>query len=206
MLQFRVGIITNSSSLFSNGLAQNSYYLYDVFRQAGHKCTLLSYAKDFHKLQGLDVPVTHIESDFDSSLYDVIVCVAVGVTDKQYEKCKETGTIIVGFTCGNVLGHHLDDWTSSDANTPANRVVRRTNPIDVLWVLGSFYYQKRFLELMRGAPALPVPHLWSPAILKRHAAGFKIAESALYFDAARHTNGKINILILEPNLMQRTFT
>ena len=198
----RIGIITNGTNLFSNGLAQNSYYLYEVFRQAGHSCKLLSYNETFKKLQGLDVPVTYIGQDFNFSDVDLLICVAQGVTQETYLKCKASNTIVVGFTCGNVLAHHLDDLTSKDSTTNVNRIVRKGNPIDIIWVLGSFYYQKRYLELMRDAPVFPVPHLWSPCILKQHAReSFKIKEEHLYFDGSRHTNGKINILIVEPNLM-----
>jgi len=198
---YRIGIITNSNTLFSNGLSQNAYFLYEVFRLAGHNCAMLCYDSSYKVLDGLGVPVKTIStSNFDSSTYDIIITVAMGINKEMYDKCQGTHTRVIGFVCGNIFANNLLDFFSEDPEA-GSHFIKRTQPIDMLWIIGSFNYMSKYLELMRGAPSMPVPHLWSPKVLEHHATTkFKFALENLRYNPERHTNGKLNILILEPNI------
>jgi hypothetical protein len=197
---YRIGIITNSNTLFSNGLSQNAYFLYEVFRLAGHRCSMLCYDASYKMLDGLSVPVKTIStSNFNSSSYDILITVAIGINKEMYDKCKASNTRVIGFVCGNIFANNLLDFYSDDPDA-GGRIIKRTQPIDILWIIGSFNYMSKYLELMRGAPSMAVPHLWSPKVLEDHATTkFKFSLDNLRFNPVHHTNGKLNILILEPN-------
>jgi len=196
---YRIGIITNNNTLFSNGLSQNAYFLYEVFRLGGHKCTMLCYDANYTKLEGLDVPVKTIYvNGFDLTQYDIIITVASGISKEMYERREKT--VILGFVCGNILANNLIDFISEDEDG-GSRIIKKTQPIDMLWIIGGFDYMNRYVELMRGAPAISVPHLWSPLILEKQALDkFKYHPKDLHFNPELHTNRKLNILILEPNI------
>ena len=196
---YRIGIITNNNSLFSNGLSQNAYFLYEVFRNAGHICTMLCYDYSYLRIEGTEVPVKPISTKgFDFKPYDYIITVAQGISKEMYET--KGKTIVIGFVCGNIFANNLIDFISDDENG-GSRMIRKTQPLDKLWVIGGFDYMKRYLELMRGAPALSVPHLWSPRLLELQAVQkFKYEAKSLHYTPELHTNGKINIFIVEPNI------
>lgn len=196
-----IGIITGDTSLFSNGLIQNAYFLYEVFTRLGHTCHLLSYNKSYTKLDYNDIPIRTISEDdavFRVSDYKMIITVAMGITESMYKKCKAVGVRVIGFICGNSMFMNLGDFTS---NPPTNVVIGKERPVDELWIIGAYDFMKSYLELLRGAPARLVPHLWSPRLLEAVAEErFKKPASALVYNPATHTANQCEIIILEPNV------
>ncbi len=70
-----------------------------------------------------------------------------------------------------------------------------------LWVIPSYHHALEYIELMRGKPAYIIPHLWSPEICNAFAIEkFKKTESDLFYNLAKHTGKKIEIVIMEPNM------
>lgn len=195
----RIGIITNNNTLFSNGLSQNAYFLYEVFRLAGHTCTMLCYDEKYVKLDGLDIPVKTISvKGFNITEYDVIITVGIGISKQMYER--KGKTVVIGFVCGNVFANNLIDFISEEEGG-RDKIIGKSTPVDKLWIIGGFDYMNRYMELLRGASAISVPHLWSPKVLEKHAVEkFKYDIKGLQFNPELHTNGKLNILILEPNI------
>ena len=60
---------------------------------------------------------------------------------------------------------------------------------------------KQYIELLRGAKATLVPHLWSPCLIEDQIVKkFKKSISDLFYNPAKNTGKKIDIIILEPNL------
>ena len=162
----QIGIITGDTGLFSNGLIQNAYFLHEVFTKLGHSCQLLSYSTTNVILEHVGIPVRTISDDpslFNVSDYKTIVTVATGITQSMYAKCKANRVSVVGFICGNSMFMNLVDFT---AEPPRNAVIGKERPVDALWIIGAYDFMKAYLELLRGAPATLVPHLWSPRLLE----------------------------------------
>jgi len=196
---YRIGIITNNNSLFSNGLSQNAYFMYEVFRNAGHNCTMLCYDHSYVRIEGLEVPVKPISTKgFDFKPYDFIITVAQGISKEMYED--KGKTVVIGFVCGNIFANNLIDFISEEEDGDS-RIIRKTQPLDKLWIIGGYDFMNRYLELMRGAPAISVPHLWSPNLLEVQAMQkFKYEVKGLHYSPELHTNNKLNIFIVEPNV------
>jgi len=196
-----IGIITGDTSLFSNGLIQNAYFLYEVFTRLGHTCHLLSYNKSYTKLDYNDIPIRTLSEDdtvFRVSDYKMIITVAMGITESMYKKCKAVGVRVIGFICGNSLLMNLEDFKTSP---PTGAVVGKERPVDELWVIEAFDYMKSYLELLRGAPVRLVPHLWSPRLLETVVIEkLKKPASALLYSPTIHTSKQIEIIVLEPNI------
>jgi hypothetical protein len=196
---YRIGIITNNNPLFSNGLSQNAYFLYEVFTNAGHTCTMLCYDHSYLRVEGTDVPVKPISTKgFNFKSYDFIITVAQGISKEMYES--KGKTVVIGFVCGNIFANNLVDFISDDEGS-GSKVIRKTQPLNKLWIIGGYDFMNRYLELMRGAPAISVPHLWSPRLLEQQAIKkFNYDVKELHYTPELHTNGKITIIILEPNV------
>ena len=196
-----IGIITGDTGLFSNGLIQNAYFLYEVFTRMGHTCHLLSYNKSYTKLDYNDIPIRTISEDdavFRASDYKMIITVAMGITESMYKKCKVAGVRVIGFICGNSLLMNMEDFKTSP---PTGSIIGKERPVDELWVIEAFDFMKPYLELLRGAPVRLVPHLWSPRLLETVVTErFKKPVSALLYSPTIHTSKQIEIIVLEPNM------
>jgi hypothetical protein len=193
----KIGIITNPIPLFSSGLTQNSYFLYDVLTRSGFACELLSYSSS-HKLEFGDLVVKQITTnhhEFDYSSYKMIITVAKGITKEMYEICKIHKIVVVGFVCGNILPMNMISFISESSKA----VVTKSQPVDQLWIIEAFSYMKTYVELMRGSPSRCVPHLWSSKLLE-HAALEKFKQNPIAMKFVPKNGSKINILIMEPNL------
>lgn len=194
-----IGIITTAIPLFSNGLAQNAYFLYEVFSRAGHSCDLLVYDPHFRSIDYKDIPVKTISTklnEFDVRPYNLFITVGNGITKEMYLMCKKHGIKVVAFICGNILPMNMTAFISEDSK---GTVVTKSQPVDEVWMIEAFAYMKTYIELMRAAPVRLVPHLWSPRLLEFAAhSRFKKTPDQLTYTVK--SDKKINIIILEPNL------
>jgi len=197
----RIGIITSDLSLFSNGLVQNAYFIYKVLKNLGYKCDLLCWSPNYKKLDYEDIPVRTISDDeekFRLSNYKLIITVAEGVTEHLYAQCKKHKVYVIGFICGNSLCMNLEKWVQEK---PQSTAVGKERPVDELWLIGAFSFMKTYIELLRGAKARLVPHLWSPGLLENHIiTKHNKTISDLMYNEAIHSGKKIDIIILEPNI------
>jgi hypothetical protein len=194
----RIGIITTSVPLFSSGLVQNAFFIYQTLTKAGNDCDLLAYSSEF-KLSYKDIsvkPITQKVDDFDYENYKILITVGNGITKEMYLKCKSHGLKVIGFICGNVLPMHMAAFIDE---TNKSSIVTKSQPVDKLWIIDSFSYMKTYVELFRGAPALTVPHLWSPCLIEDAVIHrFKKEVKDIEYSPKRAL--KINILIIEPNI------
>ena len=198
---YRIGFIIHNKHLFSNGLMQNAYFLYEIYKNLGNACTLLSYDPDYKHLKGMDtVPVKQISanpSEFDTSAYDVLITIGMGISKPVYESCKRTNTYVIGFVCGNVLSSTVSGTVDNDASAPSE-IVGKEAPADHIWLIEGHRYMRTFLELLRGVTVKLVRHTWSPKLLELFAAQRK--HGALMYKHTHAPGTKYNIVILEPNI------
>lgn len=198
----RIGIIIKPLRMFSNGLIQNAFFMYEVFR-AHHTCALLCYDAAYTHLEGTNIPVQtipHIMTEDETRAFDVLITVGHGVTPETYANCVRTRTRVISFVCGNVLANTMIGFVDRDASTPSAVLVSKTTPADHIWIIGGHSYMKSFVEVTRCAPSTLVPHLWSPRLMESYMESvFKRNKSALQYVYDKK-EPQYNILILEPNL------
>lgn len=198
----KIGIITHDLSLFSNGLGQNAYFIYRVYEKLGHTCVLLSHNPNHKEIGYNNITVSHISDDesiFNVREYNLIITVAAGITQTVYDRCKTHNVYVVGFVCGNLLAMDLQGFTEDGKKCS---VIGKERPVDELWIIGEYDFMKTYLELLRGTKAYLVPHLWSPVLIQDIATRrYNETIEQLLYDPKIHTNLKVDILILEPNLL-----
>jgi hypothetical protein len=192
-----VGIITATNSLFSSGLVQNAFFIYDVLERCGHKCQLLAYKPD-SELGFRDISIKEITTDhtrFDYENYKMIITVGRGVTKEMYDVCKSKDIRVIGFICGNSLLMHLEAFVGT---SPVQSLVTKSQPIDKLWIIEAFSFMAPYLRILRDAPTKLVPHLWSPSLIE-NAARKKLGtlEGLPY---KPKLGQKYTIVVLEPNI------
>jgi hypothetical protein len=198
---YRIGFIISNTHLFSNGMIQNAVFFYQVYSNLGNKCTLLSYDKSYKQLKGLEsIPIETISissSEFQTSDYDVLVTVGQGISPDVYASCKRTNTLVIGFTCGNILASTASGFIQKDASS-SSALIGKEAPVDVIWMIEGYRYMKSFMEVARDVPVKLVQHVWSPKLLEAFGASRK--RDSLCYKHEHKPDSKYNILILEPNI------
>lgn len=197
----RIGIITTSGNLFNSGMAQNAYFIYDVLTKCGFVCDLLCFDEKFTKLGYNNTPIKTIYDNdlrFDITEYNLIITVASGICKEMYAICKIHNIRIVAFLCGAVF--HMNNAAFITENSLTS-IVTKSTPCDELWTIASYAYMKTYLEVLRGAPARLVPHLWSPCLIDYAAKSvFQRDPNDLIYKPENHTQKKATILIMEPSI------
>lgn len=200
----KVGIVVNNGAhLFSNGLVQNAYFLHQAFEANGYTCQFLSIAENPSPFGHKDLTVCHLSTNpllFDPSEYHTILTVGTGLIPEEYALFKKHKVGVVGFVCGNNYMMDQEDFVRG-ARGESTSFLGSGQCVDELWVIPSYHHALVYLEVLRKKPAFLVPHLWSPEIIQRVApTTIKQDESTLFYNLAKRTSKKMNLLIMEPNL------
>jgi hypothetical protein len=199
-MKIKVGILITNNSIFQNGLMQNAYFLYQVFHNAGHACSFLSYDPKYKLLAGPDIPVQTITDGptFEAS-YKCIITVGVGISQSMYQTCKLAGTRVLGFVCGNILAMNTMDFITP-GDKSSSFIIGKSSPVDKFWMIEGHSYMKGYLEILRNAPVICVPHVWSPKIFIDFALEKRKKTEADLMYPKFESWDKINVIILEPNI------
>jgi hypothetical protein len=182
-------------------MMQNSYFLYEVYKNLGNSCTFLSYDPDYKHIKGLESAlvkrISTDPSEFDTSAYDVLITIGFGISKHVFESCKRTNTHVIAFICGNILSDAIKG-TVENYPSVSTEIIGKEAPSDRIWLIEGHRYMRTFLELLRGVPVKLVRHTWSPNILELFAS--KLKHDALMYKHTHTSGSKYNIVILEPNI------
>lgn len=197
-------IIHDKASLFSNGITQNAYFLYQCLEAIGLKCKFLCFEPNPGKFEYGDLPLTQINTnplEFDASEFHTIITVTRGLFSSEYEMFKKEKVHIISFVCGNQIMHHIEDFVRGPYNSNNSTYVGKGAVCDEIWLIPSLADSLEYVTLIRGKPTFLVPHLWSPKFIAEFTKlKFNKTESELFYKYVNHTGKKIDILILEPNI------
>lgn len=197
-------VIHDKAALFSNGITQNAYFIYQCLENIGYKCQFLCNEANPSKFEYNDLPLKQISKnplEFDPDEYHTIITVTRGVSPDEYAMFKKAKVHVVAFTCGNTLMHHLEDFVRGPLKPGITTYIGKGAMCDEIWVIPSYEHSLEYISIIRGKPAFIVPHLWSPQIMIENTVKmYKQPESALLYNYANHFGKKIDILILEPNV------
>lgn len=195
-------IIHNNAGLFSNGIIQNAYYIYQCLENIGYKCKFLCFEKDPVPFGYKDLPLTQISTsplEFDPSEFHTIITVTRGLSALEYQMFKKENVNVISFVCGNQYMYHLEEFIKGPTHPGSSTYIGKSAVCDEVWLIPSFAYSLEYVSLIRGKPTFLVPHLWSPQVISESVAKLKKTEEDLYYKITNHCNKKIDILILEPN-------
>lgn len=198
----KIGIlIKNDAQIFSNGLIQNAYYLYQCLEKCGHICEFLCYDINPKPFNHKQIPLKTISEDTSicSPLeYKAIITVSTGVDRNIYESMKKHKVAIIAFVCGCTM--MMDQEYFLNINAPKT-FINKNVKVDEIWIIPSHKYMLEYIEIIRNAPSFILPHLWSPeCIQETFKLHYKKEESVLFYNIKKRINKKINIIILESNI------
>jgi len=202
----KVGIIVhNKANLFTNGITQNAYFIYQCLENIGMKCQFLCHDGEPAKFGFRDLEVKTLSTDravFDPSEYHTIISVTRGLLEPHYKMLKEHNVHVISFICGNGLMQHMEEFVKGESMPGVSTGIGLKACADELWLIPSLKFSIDYYKVIKDTSiAHIVPHLWGNTFLSETCAQFdKKPEKELFYNFYNHVNKKLTILIMEPNL------
>jgi len=193
----RVGILISSGlSIFSSGLIQNAYFIYQCLSGLGIECDFLTIDENPKPFDYKNIPLK-VLGKVDIKEYHTILTVSTGLTKEEYELFVSNKVSVVSFICGNQFMHDIESFVMNDTKGK-NTFVGKGSYSDELWIIPCYKFALAYFETIRGKPAFIVPHLWSPCILEDIVRTTK--DVGLLNYSIKHDTSKLTLLIAEPNI------
>lgn len=200
----KIGIVIhNKANLFTNGITQNAYFMFQCLESIGYTCQFLCNEENPSPFDHKDLKLQQISLNslvFDPSEYQMIITVTRGFGKDVYDMLKRNKVAVISFVCGN---HYMVDQEEFLHGVPGGKssFKGKDTCADELWIIPSYHHMVEYLEILTGKPGFLVPHLWSSEMIRLSAPKvIKQPEERLFYDITKRTSNKINILILEPNM------
>ena len=195
----RVGILISSGlHIFSSGLVQNAYFIYQCLSELGIGCDFLTVDENPKPFDYKNIPLK-VLSKVDMKEYHTILTVSTGLTKEEYELCVSNKISVISFICGNQFMHDVESFVMS-GSTCKNTFIGKGSYSDELWIIPCYKFALAYFETIRGKPAFIVPHLWSPCILEDVVRTKLNKEAGLLQYSIKHNTSKLTLLIAEPNI------
>jgi hypothetical protein len=193
----RIGLVIHSgANLFSNGITQNAWFMYECLRECGYECEFLCNETDPKPFAFKGLMLRSFSNEFPYHEYLAIITITKSISKKDYDTFHRLCIPVISFVCGNHFMMDLEQFIHSKNAAP---VIKKVETADAIWIIPSFYYSALYLETLHGIPVFEIPHLWSPQLLEHRALSLsKVNSSSLYFKAKKYS--KFNIIIMEANI------
>ena len=197
-----VGIVIHANAmLFSNGITQNAYFIYQCLTHCGFKCKFLCNEEVTQPFAHKGIPVKQMSTNpalFDASIFHTIISATRNVPADMKPIFKKHRTRIIAFVCGN---HYMQDNENFVNGSKDTTFHGRDTVSDELWIIPSLEFSLEYFKTLRMVPVRIVPHLWSSSLLNERALQLsKKTERELIYDVVKHSGKKIEIVIMEPNI------
>lgn len=184
----RVGITCRDESrVWNNGLHQNAYNLFCLYKNLGLDISLVSQFPDSKKIFNHNIKTLTLESIND---FDVILEVSESLNDILYDKFISAGKKLVSINYGNVLMTFYEDLVMDKSSSFCF-----SRPDVENWISPHFYFSSGITKVTSKKDAKICPYIWSSEFLTKFSEknNLNIFESAMELDTKK-------IGILEPNL------
>lgn len=197
----KVGILIGSNlNIFSSGLIQNAYFIYQCLSGLNIPCEFLTIDDNPKPFDYKNIPLRTFginKIGFDIKEFHTILTVSTGLTKEEYELCTSNKVSVVSFLCGNQFMHDIESFV---LGVNSNTFVGKGSYSDELWVIPCYKFALTYLETVRNKPAFIVPHLWTHCILE-DAVKTKLNINVSLLDySVKHNTKKLTLLIAEPNI------
>jgi len=192
----RIGIIIHSgANLFSNGITQNAWFIYECLTLCGYSCEFLCHERDPQPFSYKGILLRSFAYEVPYHEYLMIMSVTKGLLPQQYTEFHKHNIPVVSFICGNHFMNDMEAFVNSNSTT----IHYKQKVADIIWIIPSIYYSATYFETLIGLPVFEIPHLWSPQLLEHRALSLShVPPESLFFKKTVYKT--IDIIVLEPNI------
>lgn len=197
-----IGIVIHSNALlFSNGITQNAYFIYQCLTHIGYNCRFLCNESNPVPFSHDKIPLYSMYDPlFDPDMYLLIMTVTRPISRELYLRFHELKIRVVSVNCGN---HFMQDQEDFVRGARGGSFNGKAETFDEIWTLPSYKQFSVYMETLTKVPVFSTPHLWHHCILEKRAEKLsKVTIKDLMYDITKHSSSppKLDIIIMEPNL------
>jgi hypothetical protein len=197
-------LIHNNAHLFSNGITQNIFFMYECFTKLGYMCDFVCIESNPSPFQFRNIPVKQFSTYKDiwnPEEYFLFIYGTRRLYKDAFLYLKSFSIKVIQFVCGNHFMQDSEDFISRDLENEQNGTMKDKPNADEFWIIPSHSFMTEYLEIMRQMRGFTVPHLWSPMLLEEtFERKFKKPPTDMIYNYSRHFGKQIDIYILEPNI------
>tara|TARA_B100000575_G_C23142698_1_gene665563 strand:+ start:3284 stop:5281 length:1998 start_codon:yes stop_codon:yes gene_type:complete len=192
----KIGIcIKEFDSIFTNGCAQQGYFVMKSLRKAGFKVTFVSIEEKLTYFEVINEPVVNICDVNILKEYSIIVFSSLIVD--QYSllnQMKLLGIKIANLMVGNYYIINCEEFVF-DVH---NNVIQDMNNeyVDEIWLMPMYKHVQEYIECITKKPVRISPYVWDNEIIKKYSEIKKITPE---YSILKNTD-PIDIVLMEPNL------
>ena len=192
----RVGIcIKEFDSIFTNGCAQQGYFVMKSLRKAGYEVDFVSIESQLKEFEVIKEPVYNI-CDLDIlQKYSVLIFSSLIVD--QYillNQIKLLGIKIANLMVGNFYIINCEEFVF---NVHDNVIKDMNNEyVDEIWLMPMYTHVKEYIEGMTKKPVQIIPYVWDSEIIDEYVKLKSIKPKYLQLQ----NDNPIDIILMEPNL------
>jgi len=193
----RIGLVIHSgANLFSNGITQNAWFIYECLRSCGYTCEFLCNEPDPKPFAFKGLILRSFINEFPYHEYLAIITITKSISRKDYDAFHRLRIPVISFICGN---HFMIDMETFIYCNNVNSSFQKDKKADFIWLIPSLLFSSSYFETLHGLPTFELTHLWSPQLLEHRASTLsRVQPEALYFKEKNYK--KMDIIVLEPNI------
>ena len=192
----KIGIcIKKFDSIFTNGCAQQGYFVMKSLRKAGFDVDFVSIENHLKEYDVIKEPVYNI-CDLDV-LQNYSLLIFSSLIIDQYillNQIKMLGIKIANLMVGNFYLINCEEFVFNVHN---NIIRDMTNEfVDEIWLMPMYNHVKEYISCMTKKPVKIVPYVWDNQIINSYIETKNIKPEYKVI----HSKSPIDIIIMEPNL------
>lgn len=192
----KIGIcIKEFDSIFTNGCAQQGYFVLKSFRKAGFEVDFVSIEDKLKRFEVIDEPVYNICNIDKLKEYKLIMFSSLIVDQyKLLNQMKLLGIKIANLMVGNFYLINCEEFVFNVHNNVISDM--NNEYVDEIWLMPMYTHVKEYIEGITKKPVKISPYVWDSEIISSYASVKNISPEYKVIQNSE----TIDIIIMEPNL------
>ena len=196
MINKKIGIlIQKSTSIFTNGCFQQSYFTYKTLKNTGYDVILITGEDNYKSFEYPNVEIRKITTDNGLDDLSMILFVSAFADDKNLLKIFKSKNIKVVNQIGGNYFILTQEKIIFDVHNKNNFFIANEY-VDEVWLLPMYSFMAGYLEVLGDRPVKVVPYVWDTEIIDEYCLEQKI--DVRY--NKNQDNSQITFIIMEPNM------
>ena len=195
----KIGLFIKSyKSLFTNGCAQQCYFVLKSLRKSNHDVSFITIEDDYKKYELIDEDIYNACDINVLKLYDIVIFTSLIVDQfKLLNHIKLLGIKIANLIVGNYYIINCEEFVFN----VHNNIMKDMNNeyVDEIWLMPMYKNAKNYIQYITKKPVIISPYVWDPEIINKY-----ILQNSLNikYNVNENINEKkgLDVLIMEPNL------
>ncbi len=192
----KIGLFIKSfDSIFTNGCAQQGYFVLKSLRKAGYEANFITVQEEYTNYEIINEPIYNVCDLSVLSQYSLFVFSSLILDNFELlNHAKTLGIKIVNLMVGNYYILNCEEFVFNVHDDVMHNM--SNDYIDEVWLMPMYKHAKEYIEFLTNKPVKISPYVWDGEIINKYIALKNINSKYLSPVDER----PIDIVLMEPNL------